>query len=105
RMSDRLRWLTTEAQRARRKNTEPRRKRERQRTEAACLFLSCLFCVLLRALCASVVSPSLLLLALGAFLRVLLLGDLALARVLEGRRALGVQRGETGPLGGDVGLG
>src|SRR5690349_20606049 len=48
---------------------------------------------------------ALLLLALGAFLRVLLLGDVALTALLEGGRALGVELGEADPLGGDVGLG
>src|SRR5690349_19247292 len=46
----------------------------------------------------------LLLLALGPFLGVLLLGDLA-AAVLEGRGALGVLRREAGPLGRDVRFG
>src|SRR5262249_40413627 len=46
-----------------------------------------------------------LLLALGAFLGVGLLGDLALAAVLEGGGALGVEGGEAGPLGRHVGLG
>src|SRR5262245_30531876 len=50
-------------------------------------------------------SCALLLLALGAFLGVLLLGDVALAALLEGGGALGVELGEAGPLGGDVGLG
>src|SRR5262245_48239693 len=50
-------------------------------------------------------SCALLLLALGPFLGVLLLGDVALTALLEGGRALGVELGEAGPLGGDVGLG
>src|SRR5262245_54045474 len=46
-----------------------------------------------------------LLLALGPFLGVALLGDVPLAALLQGGGPLGVQRGEAGPLGRHVGLG
>src|ERR1022692_2494032 len=45
-----------------------------------------------------------LLLALRAFLRVALFGDVAVAAGLEGGGALGVHRREAGPLGRHVGL-
>src|SRR5262245_8135939 len=42
------------------------------------------------------------LLALGPFLGILFLCDMALARGLEGGRALGIHRSKAGPLGGNV---
>src|ERR1044071_7733832 len=49
--------------------------------------------------------PASLLLALRAFLGVLLLGDVALAGVLQGGGAFGVELGEARPLAWDVGFG